>query len=147
MSIAENRRAKYDYEITDTLEAGIILVGSEVKSLREGKASLSQSYAGEKDGKLVMFNSDIAVYSMARNNHEPKRVRELLVKGKERDKIFGLIAKNGLTVVPMSIYFNENGKVKVKLGLAKGKKKFDKRKTEKDRDWKRYESRVMKNNA
>ena len=122
--IAENRRAKFDYSIIDTVEAGIVLLGTEVKSLRLGKASISESYASETDGKLFLINSNIPIYEAANNfNHEPTRQRELLVSKKERNKLCGLIKKEGVTLVPLLLYFNKKGFAKVDLGIAKGKKK------------------------
>ncbi len=142
--IAENRRARHDYLIEDTLEAGIILKGSEVKSLRTGRASIAEAYAGEDRGRLTLFNANIPVYPAARDNHEPKRVRELLVSRKQRDKLLGMIRREGMTLVPLSLYFNQNGLVKLQLGIAKGKKKADKRQTERDRDWSRQKQRLLK---
>lgn len=143
--IAENRRARYDFQIDETLEAGLILTGSEIKSLRTGRASIAQSYAGENKGKLALFNANIPAYPAARDNHEPRRVRELLVKSKERDKILGLIRRQGITVVPLFLYFNPRGIAKIQIGLAKGRKKADKRQLERDRDWSRHKDRVFKN--
>ena len=125
--IAENRKAKYNYEIREKIQAGIILTGTEVKSLRLGKASISESYASETNGKLFLINSNIPIYEAANNfNHEPVRQRELLVSKKERNKLFGLIKKEGVTLVPLSLYFNKKGFAKVDLGISKGKKKQDK---------------------
>jgi SsrA-binding protein len=142
--IAENRKARHDYLIEDTLEAGLILRGSEVKSLRNGRASIAESYAGEDRGRLVLFNANIAVYPAARDNHEPKRVRELLVSRKERNKLLGMIRREGITLVPLSLYFNDRGMVKIQIGIAKGKKKADKRQAERDRDWSRQKNRLLK---
>lgn len=142
--IAENRKARYDYQIDDTLEAGIILTGSEVKSLRTGRASIAESYAGEDNGRLVLFNANISVYPQARDNHAPKRVRELLVHKKERNKLLGLIKRQGVTLIPLVLYFNDSGVVKLQIGLAKGRKKADKRQVERDRDWSRTKQRLLK---
>ena len=142
--IAENRKARHDYLIEDTLEAGLILRGSEVKSLRLGRASIAESYAGENSGRLVLFNANIQVYQAARDNHEPKRVRELLVNHKERNKLLGMIRREGVTLVPLSLYFNDRGLVKIQIGIARGKKKADKRQAERDRDWSRQKNRLLK---
>jgi len=143
--VAQNRRARHDYFITDTLEAGIMLAGSEVKTLRQGQASIAESYAGEREGELYLFNALIPTYAAAnRFNHEEKRARKLLVHRRERDKLLGAIKREGITLVPLSIYFNQRGIAKIELGLAKGKRKADKRATEKDRDWQRQRARVMR---
>ena len=147
-NISENRRARFDFNITETLEAGITLLGSEVKSLRMGKASIKESYASEENGELFIINFNIPEYSLAAKgqNHEPKRLRKLLVHKKEKNKIFGLIQRQGYTVVPINCYFNKKGIVKVLLGLAKGKKQIDKRETIKKRDWDREKHRILKAN-
>ena len=146
--IAENRRARFDYNITETLEAGINLLGSEVKSLRMGKASIKEAYASEENGELFLINFNIPEYTMAARgqNHEQKRFRKLLVHKKEKNKIFGLIKREGYTVIPINCYFNKKGIVKVLLGLAKGKKLVDKRETIKKRDWERTKQRILKAN-
>ena len=146
--VAENRRAKFDYFIIDTVEAGIVLLGSEVKSLRLGRASINESYATNEFGEIVLVNSNIPEYTLAATgqNHDPKRVRRLLVHKKERDKILGLIKKDGCTVVPLSLYFNHKGLAKITLGIAEGKKKSDKREAIKKRDWDREKHRLLKNN-
>ena len=146
--IAENRRAKYDYSIVDTIEAGIVLLGSEVKSLRLGRASIAESYATEEHGHVVLINSNIPEYSSAASgqNHEPKRVRRLLIHKKEKNKILGQIKKDGCTVVPLSLFFNQRGLAKISLGIAEGKKKVDKREVIKKRDWDREKHRLLKNN-
>lgn len=144
-TICRNRRATYDYEIEDKIEAGIMLVGTEVKSLRAGKASINEAYAGEKGGELYLINANISIYDPAgRFNHDPKRARKLLVHKKELNKLLGASAKEGYTLVPMSLYFNARGIVKLQLGLGKGKKKADKRESEKERDWKRQKERLMR---
>ena len=145
--IAENRKARYNYEIEEKIQAGIILTGTEVKSLRLGKASISESYASETSGKLFLINSNIPIYEAANNfNHEPTRQRELLVSKKERNKLLGLIKKEGVTLVPLSLYFNNKGFAKLDIGIAKGKKKKDKRESIKLRDWNRQKSRILKEN-
>ena len=142
--IAENRRARHDYQIEETLEAGIILHGSEVKSLRTGRASIAESYAGDNNGRLALFNANIPVYSASRDNHQPKRVRELLVSRKQRNRLLGLIRREGVTLVPLSLYFNGRGLVKLQIGLAKGRKKEDKRQAERDRAWSRQKQRLLR---
>jgi len=142
--VAENRRARHDYQIEETLEAGIILKGSEVKSLRTGRASIAESYAGEDQGRLALFNTNIPVYPASRDNHAPKRVRELLVSKKERNRLLGLIRREGVTLVPLSLYFNDRGLAKLQIGLAKGRKKADKRQAERDRDWSRQKQRLLR---
>ena len=142
--IAENRRARHDYHIEETLEAGIILCGSEVKSLRIGRASIAESYAGEDNGRLALFNANIPVYPASRDNHQPKRMRQLLVNRKQRDRLLGLIRREGVTLVPLSLYFNDRGLAKLQIGLAKGRKKADKRQAERDRDWSRQKQRLLR---
>ena len=146
--IAENRRAKFDYSIIDTIEAGIVLLGTEVKSLRLGRASINESYATDEFGQIVLVNSNIPEYNLAASgqNHDPRRVRRLLIHKKERDKILGQINKDGFTVIPLSLYFNRNGLAKISLGIAEGKKKVDKREVIKKRDWDREKHRILKNN-
>ena len=146
--VAENRRAKFDYTIIDTIEAGIMLLGSEVKSLRLGRASIAESYATEESGHIVLINSNIPEYSSAASgqNHEPKRIRRLLIHKKERNKVFGQIKKDGCTVVPLSLYFNQKGLAKLSIGIAEGKRKVDKREVIKKRDWDREKHRILKNN-
>jgi SsrA-binding protein len=146
-TIAENRRARYDYFIEESLEAGIMLTGTEVKSLRGGQASLNESHAGEMDGALYLMNAHIPEYSRAGpkdRQHAPRRPRKLLVHRREMDKLLGAIRREGMTLVPVEMYFNNRGIAKVKLGLAKGKKQHDKRETEKKRDWNREKSRIMR---
>ncbi len=143
--IAENRRARYDYLIEDTLETGIQLLGAEVKSLRAGRANIAESYASPEAGELWLVNSYIPEYGpAARFNHEPRRRRKLLVKRRELAKLFGAVEREGRTLVPLRLYFNNRGLAKLLLGLAKGKKSHDKRATEKDRDWKRQQSRLLR---
>ncbi len=141
----QNRRARHDFQIDSTLEAGIMLLGTEVKSLRAGKASLAESWASEKDGDLYLLNCNIPEYAAANQfNHEPKRPRRLLVHKRERDRLLSAIKRDGMTLVPLSVYFNARGIAKVELGLAKGKKKADKRESIKQRDWKRDKARLMR---
>ncbi len=142
---AQNRRARHDYFILSTLEAGLMLSGTEVKSLRQGAASIAEAYAGEQNGELFLINAYVPEYKSANQfNHEPKRPRKLLVRRRELDKLLGAVRRDGVTLVPLSIYFNERGIAKVQLGLAKGKKKGDKRETEKKKDWDREKSRLMR---
>jgi SsrA-binding protein len=143
--VAENRKARFNYAIEDTLEAGLVLTGSEVKSLRSGKANIADAYASdERDGALYLINAHIAEYAQARVNHEPRRPRKLLLHRRELDKLMGAIQRQGMTVVPLKLYFNPRGIAKVLLGLARGKKLHDKRETEKKRDWDRQRGRLMR---
>ena len=144
--IAENRKARFDFNIIDTLEAGIVLLGSEVKSLRSGKASIKEAYASSEKGEFFLINFNIPTYSLAAKgqSHEPKRLRKLLVHNKEKNKIHGLVKREGYTIVPLSCYFNQKGYVKVLLGLAKGKKQIDKRQEIKKRDWNIARQRLLK---
>jgi SsrA-binding protein len=143
--IADNRKARYNYEIGDVFEAGIVLTGTEVKSLRTGKAMIAESYASNEGGELFLINSNIPEYGQAnRFNHEPKRPRKLLLHGKEIDKLFNAISRDGMTVVPLKLYFNDFGRAKVEVALAKGKKLHDKRETEKARDWNREKGRLLR---
>ena len=143
--VAENRRARYDYEILDTLEAGIMLTGTEVKSLRTGKAQITESYASPERGELWLINATFPEYLQAnRFNHEEKRPRKLLVSKKELAKLTEGVERAGNTIVPLKLYFNDRGFAKLLIGLAKGKKSFDKRETEKNRDWNREKSRLLK---
>lgn len=142
---AENRRARHDYFIVETFEAGIMLVGTEVKSLRAGKGNLQESYAGQKDGELFLFNAYIPEYQpQVVFTHETRRPRKLLLKRREIDKLLIKVAREGMTLVPLDIHFTERGMAKLTLGLAKGKKLHDKRASEKERDWQREKSRVLR---
>lgn len=142
---AQNRRARYDYAILETIEAGIALVGTEVKSLRSGQASINECYAGEKDGELYLFNAYIPEYKSASAfNHEPRRPRKLLLHKRQIAKFVAAQQRQGMTIVPLSIYFNERGRAKVNLALARGKQRHDKRQTTKDRDWKLQKSRLLR---
>ena len=142
--IAENRKARHEYAIEEKIEAGLILLGSEVKSLRNGRASIAESYAGEDSGRLLLFNANIPIYEPARVNHEPKRPRELLIKIRERNRMLGLIRREGMTLVPFIMYFNNRGVAKIQIGLAKGRKKQDKRQAEKDKTWSRDKARLLR---
>ena len=143
--VAENRVARRNYEIIDTIEAGIALVGTEVKSLRIGRANIAESYAREEDGEFVMVNSTIPIYPPAAQfNHEPTRMRKLLLKKKEIAKLIMSTQRDGMTVVPLRLYFNHRGLAKLQLGLAKGRKNVDKRGVEKKRDWEKQKARLMR---
>ena len=143
--IAENRRARFDYDIIETIEAGIVLTGSEVKSLRTGRGtSIVESYADEEGGQLALINANIPEYLQARDNHAPKRIRRLLVSAKEKNRLLGLVRRDGMTLVPMALYFNDRGKAKIQIGVAKGRKKQDKREVVKQRDWNRQKQRLLK---
>lgn len=142
---ADNRKARFNYAIGETFEAGIALTGTEIKSLRNGKATIAESYADAKDGEIWLVNSNIPEYLQAnRNNHAPKRPRKLLLHKRQINKLVGAVEKEGMTIVPLKIYFNERGRAKVEIGLAKGKKLHDKRDTEKKRDWQRERGRLMR---
>lgn len=142
--IADNRKARYAYAIGETLEAGIMLVGSEVKSLRSGKTTIGESYAHAKDGELWLVNSYIPEYTQAsRFNHEPKRTRKLLVHKREAARLSAAIQREGMTLIPLKLYFNAKGKAKLELGVAKGKKLHDKREGIKEREAKRDIDRAM----
>ncbi len=143
--IADNRKARHNYEITETFEAGLELVGSEVKALRDGKASIAQAYAGDEDGELFLFNSYIPEYDQAGSrNHQPRRARKVLMHRREIDRLMGAIQREGLTLVPLKLYFNDRGIAKLELALARGKKLYDKRRTERDRSWARQKARLMR---
>ena len=143
--IAENRRARFDYFLEDAVEAGISLTGSEVKSLREGKANIAESYASAEGREIVLINAYIPEYGPAnRFNHEPRRPRKLLLKRREIDRMIGAVQREGQTIIPTKLYWNDKGVAKLELALAKGKKLHDKRATEADRDWKRQQGRIMR---
>jgi SsrA-binding protein len=143
--VAQNRRARHDYLIEEKLEAGLVLQGSEVKVLRQGQASITEAYAGETGGELFLVNANIPEYSAAKSfSHLPRRPRKLLLHRKEMARLLGAIRREGVTIVPLSIYFNERGRAKVELGLAHGKRKADKRQAEKDRSWQRDKARIMR---
>jgi len=142
---ADNRKARHLYHIEDTFEAGIALQGTEVKSLRTGEANIRESYAEEKDGQLWLVNAHIPEFSHGnRFNHEPRRPRKLLMHKREIDRLGGAVQRGGMTLVPLQIYFNDRGRAKVLIGLAKGKKLHDKREDEKQRDWNRQKARLLK---
>lgn len=144
-TVAENRKARHDYFIEETVDAGIMLVGSEVKSLRHGHANITECYAGPKGGELFLFNAYIPEYQGGTFfTHETRRPRKLLLKRREIAKLQAAVGREGMTLVPLTIYFNERGIAKVKIGLAKGKKNYDKRETDKKRDWQREKARVMR---
>ena len=143
--VAENRKARYNYELSDNLEAGLMLTGTEVKALRDGKANIAESYASVEGNELWLINSYIPEYSGGnRNNHEPRRHRKLLLSRREIDRLMAATAREGMTVVPLKMYFNQRGMVKLEIALAKGKKVHDKRQTEKKRDWQREKGRLMR---
>ncbi len=145
-TVAENRRARFDYFLEEKFEAGIVLTGTEVKALRHGLCSLNESFAGDKNGEVWLFNSYIAPYGPAGAHlqHEPRRPRKLLLKKKETDKMLGSIRREGYTLVPVSLYFNGRGLAKVQIALAKGKQQHDKRDAIKERDWNREKRRTLK---
>jgi SsrA-binding protein len=143
--VADNRRAKFDYAIDTVYEAGIALTGTEVKSLRFGDGSIGDSYAEVKDGQVWLINSHIPEFSHGnRHNHEPRRPRKLLLSAREIRKMHGAVGREGMTLVPLSVYFNSRGKAKVELALAKGRKAHDKREHIKERDWKRDAARILR---
>ena len=143
-TVAQNRRARFDYTIQDTVEAGIVLFGTEVKSLRRGGASITESYASDQGGELYLINAHIAPYESGKTfGHQPRRPRKLLLHRREIDKLAGAIRREGMTLVPLSIYFNHRGQAKIALGLAKGRRKADQRAAIKDRDWQRQKSRLL----
>ena len=143
--VAENRRARYEFFIDEVLEAGIALAGTEVKALRQGEGSIAEAYAELKDGQMWLVNANIPEFSHGnRNNHEPKRPRKLLLHEREIKRFNGAVTRQGMTLVPLMIYFNDRGRAKVELALAKGKKLHDKRDTEKARDWKREAGRLLR---
>jgi SsrA-binding protein len=143
--VAENRKARFSYAIDSTLEAGLMLMGSEVKALRSGKATIAEAYAFAKDGEIFLVNAYIPEYTMAnRFNHEPRRPRKVLVRKTEAKRLAQAIQREGMTLIPLRVYFNARGIAKIELGIAKGKKLHDKRETEKKRDWARDKARLMR---
>jgi SsrA-binding protein len=143
--VADNRKARRNFEIEETFEAGMALQGSEVKSLRNGKANIAESYASVEDGEIFLVNANIPSYKQAgRFNHEPRRPRKLLLHKREIDKLIGAVQREGMTIVPLKLYFNERGIAKLDLAIARGKKLHDKRETEKKRDWQRQKARLMR---
>ncbi|MET0251578.1 MAG: SsrA-binding protein SmpB [Novosphingobium sp.] len=146
--VAENRRARFDYFIDDVFEAGIALTGTEVKSLRFGQGSIAESYAEVRGAEVWLINANVPEFSHGnRFNHEPKRLRKLLLHAREVDRLQGAVERKGMTLVPLSIYFNARGRAKVELALAKGKNAADKRATIKERDWKREAARIMRDHG
>ncbi len=142
---AENRKARFNYAVEDTFEAGIALTGTEVKSIRNGKSTIAESYADPKNGEIWLINCNIPEYLQANQfNHEPKRPRKLLLHRKQINKLMGAVERQGMTLVPLKLYFNERGRVKLQLALAKGKQLHDKRDTEKKRDWSREKGRILR---
>jgi len=144
-TVAVNRKARRNYVIEDTFEAGIVLQGSEVKSLRAGRGSINEAYARERGSEIFLVNAHIPGYAAAnRQNHEPRRPRKLLLHKREIKRLLGAVQREGMTLVPLVLYFNERGRAKVDLGLARGKRKYDKRATERDRDWGRRQARLLR---
>ena len=142
---AQNRRARHDYIIESSIEAGLMLTGSEVKSLRAGKVSIKEAYARERDGEIWLINAHFSEYApAAREGHEPKRPRKLLLHKREMNRLIGQVRREGYTLVPLKLYFNARGIAKLELGLARGKRQADKRETEKKRDWQREKARLMR---
>ncbi len=144
--VANNRRARHEYDIIETLECGIVLVGSEVKSLRTGQCSINEAYVGPQRGEIWLFNANIAEYKQAHadRQHQPKRARKLLLAKREMNKILGATQREGYTVIPLRLFFNGRGLAKLEIALAKGKKLHDKRETTKKRDWSRQKSRLLR---
>lgn len=143
--IADNRKARHNYEFVETLEAGIVLTGTEVKSLRTGKAMIGESYATDEDGEIWLINAHIPEYLEGnRHNHEPRRRRKLLLKRREMARLIMAINRDGMTLVPNRLYFNDRGRAKLQLALAKGRKHHDKRQVSKERDWKREQGRLLR---
>ena len=144
-AVAQNRKALHNYFIDERLEAGIMLAGTEVKSLRQGRAAIGESYAGPSDGELYLFNAYIPEYEAGnRFNHEPRRPRKLLLHKRELGRLLGAAKREGVTLVPLSLYFNQRGLAKVELGVARGKKMHDKRAATKERDWQREKARLLR---
>lgn len=143
--VAENRKARFNYEIVDTYEAGLVLTGTEVKSLREGKANIAESYATDEGGEIWLINAYLPEYLQAnRFNHEPRRRRKLLLSKREVNRLQGAVNREGMSLIPLKVYFNDRGRAKLELALGKGKKLHDKRESEKERDWNRQKSRLLK---
>jgi len=143
--VAQNRRARHDYLIEDTIEAGVVLQGTEVKVLRQGQGSITEAYADQSGGELFLVNANIPEYPAAAHfSHQPRRPRKLLLHRKQVHRLLGAIQRDGMTVIPLSIYFNERGRAKVELGIARGKRKADKRQTEKQRDCQRSRARILR---
>jgi len=146
--VAENRKARFNYEIVDTLEAGLQLTGTEVKALREGKSNIAESYASAEGGEMWLINSYLPEYLQGnRFNHDPRRRRKLLLNAREIVKLSAAVERDGMTLVPLKIYFNDRGRAKLELALGRGKKLHDKRETEKKRDWARQKARLLRDNG
>lgn len=146
--VADNRKARFNYELEDRFEAGIVLTGTEVKALREGRANIGESYATVEDGELYLINAHISEYSHAtRENHEPRKPRKLLMHRREIQRLKGLTQQKGVTLVPLTLYFNNRGVAKVELALGRGRRKYDKREVKKERDWQRQKERLLKHDA
>ncbi|WP_157015146.1 SsrA-binding protein SmpB [Mesorhizobium xinjiangense] len=144
-TVAENRKARYSYEVLDTIEAGLVLTGTEVKALREGKANIQESYASVEGGEIWLINSYVPEYLQGnRFNHEPRRRRKLLLNKREMARLAQSVEREGMTMVPLKLYFNDRGRAKLLLAIARGKKLHDKRETERKRDWNREKARVLK---
>jgi SsrA-binding protein len=144
-TIAENRRARFDYFLEDNVEAGIQLLGTEIKALRDGRANIAESYASVEGREIVLINADIPPYKQAnRFNHEPRRPRKLLLHRKQIDRFIGAVQKDGQTIIPLRLYLNEEGKAKLEIALAKGKKLHDKREASAERDWQRDKARLLR---
>jgi SsrA-binding protein len=143
--VADNRKARFNYEIGEVFEAGIMLTGTEVKSLRQGRATIAESYADSRRGELWLVNANIPEYLQGgRENHEPKRPRKLLLHKRQIDKLASAVEREGMTLVPLKMYFNERGRAKIEVAVARGKKLHDKRETDRKRDWNREKSRLMR---
>ena len=143
--VAENRKARFNYFVEDTVEAGIVLTGTEVKSIRNGKATIAESYADTREGEIWLVNANIPEYLQAnRFNHLPKRPRKLLLHKRQASKLIGAVEREGMTLIPLKLYFNERGRAKIELALAKGKKLHDKRETERNRSWDRERGRLLR---
>ena len=144
-TIAENRRARFDYVLEDNTEAGLVLTGTEIKALRDGRANIAESYAAVEGREIVLINADIPPYKQAnRFNHEPRRPRKLLLHRKQIDRLIGAVQRDGQTIIPLRLYLNEDGKAKLEIALAKGKKLHDKREASAERDWQRDKARLLK---
>ena len=144
-TIAENRRARFDYFLEDNTEAGLVLTGTEIKALRDGRANIAESYAAVEGREIVLINADIPPYKQAnRFNHEPRRPRKLLLHRKQIDRLIGAVQRDGQTIIPLRLYLNEDGKAKLEIALAKGKKLHDKREASAERDWQRDKARLLK---
>ncbi len=143
--VAQNRKARHDYFIDETMEAGVVLYGTEVKSLRAGKGNLTDAYATEENGELWMLNAYIPEYSAGSHfNHEPRRKRKLLMHKRELAKLYIAVQQKGMTIIPLAIYFNDRGIAKVEIGVARGRRQYDKRETDKKRDWDRQKARILR---